>query len=127
MGKGCIPVNKMSVHEVIVAMNDVIYEHPEGRDFVYKKDSHQNCYYYRQGKPSCIVGQVLHRLVPDYTPREGGTVMSLEQDLRGLGFTTMALVALQIAQRMQDTRHSWGVAFDAAKVIAHSLPDRFFK
>ncbi len=89
----------------------------EGADYVYppaEPGGSGSCYYNKPGVPQCIVGRALSRLVPDFKPPEGGTVVTFADQLRDLGFENDAILCLQMAQCMQDRGHTWGAAVEAA-------------
>lgn len=105
---------------VIFAMRAVVDIY--GSDYVYQKDDPQARCVYRAGdEPSCLVGQVLYRLTPDYRPREVG-VSSQRDELHEVGYSRAATYALQIAQTVQDRRHPWGAALTAAQAILEHPP-----
>lgn len=112
--------------DITEAMRQVINNHPEGDSFVYSKDLYQSCYYFKDGKPDCIVGHVLQRLVPNFTPKEGVGISGQVASLKDLGFAPLGIAALQVAQRVQDTGGTWGAAFQAAYAVTHliySMPE----
>jgi hypothetical protein len=93
-----------------------------GEDYVYKgEDKHARCLYREAGKPSCLVGQILARLTPDFVPQEVG-VWSQRQRLHQAGYTKRAIYALQIAQNIQDRRHPWNAALTALGAILEFDP-----
>lgn len=94
----------------------------EGADYVYPPAKDQTgCFYNKPGVPQCIVGRALSRLVPDFKPDEGGTVIGFADQLRDLGFENDAILCLQMAQRMQDRGHTWGAAVEAAGHVSDIL------
>lgn len=111
----------IKVSELWAEVQEIAQESPF---YTYKRDDGGAlCVYQLDGKPSCIVGQGLHRL--------GMTVETLELLDGGLG-TPVNRIAIQlpedievdseadlsrlaIVQRNQDTRQSWGKAVRLAK------------
>lgn len=93
-----------------------------GKDYVYKGDDlNARCLHREDGKPSCLVGQVLARLTPDFVPREVG-VSAQKSELHAAGYSSVATYALQIAQSVQDRRHPWGAALTAAQAVIEHDP-----
>lgn len=87
-----------------------------GEDYVYKKEEQEAdedviCSYQENGKPSCIVGHVLHRAGVEYNPDwEGGPCGTF---LRGEGVPGYLANALGFAQVQQDIGKTWGEALNA--------------
>lgn len=101
---------------VMATLNDVVNE--AGADYVYPRiDNQGGCYYNRPDYPRCIVGKVLSRIVPDFKPPEGVGVMGFARALREAGFSDTSILALYMAQRLQDKRHTWGAAYEAARHV----------
>lgn len=114
--KPCIPDS-----DVLYTLRRIVDKY--GSDYVYKgEDKAARCVYYEDGKPSCLVGQLLARLTPDYQPGEVG-VMTQRHDLHDIGYSKNATYALQVAQTLQDRRHTWGAALVAAGVIMEFAPE----
>jgi hypothetical protein len=112
---------------------DLMREVAEGReDYVY--DSNIGCDYVRDGAPSCLVGQALHRAgvpVERFAPVEGdaphsvGVVLErneLDEPVRrgtfaealGVEMDDGAVRVLSEAQAHQDSGVPWGKAIDVA-------------
>jgi hypothetical protein len=72
-----------------------------------------------EGAPSCLVGHVLAELTPDVRLVDG-TVRANYRILREWGYSPRALYALQMAQAMQDSEETWGVALKAAQFAYHN-------
>lgn len=105
---------------VTMALQEIVAEF--GKDYVYKaEDPNARCLHRENGIPSCLVGQVLARLTPDFNPREVG-VSAQKTELRALGYSSKATYALQIAQCVQDRRHTWGAALTAAQAVLEHDP-----
>lgn len=106
--------------DVLYILKEIVRE--AGPDYVYKGDDKAaRCVYYENEKPSCLVGQVLARLTPDYRPGEV-SVATQRDDLHEIGYSKNATYALQIAQTVQDRRHTWGAALAAAGAILEFAP-----
>lgn len=106
--------------QVLDALQEIVYKF--GEDYVYKaEDPRARCLHRENGVPSCLVGQVLERLTPDFIPREVG-VSAQRAELHALGYSSNATYALQIAQCVQDRRHSWGAALTAARAVLDHEP-----
>lgn len=95
------------------------------------KDSGTCRYFTPEGKPSCIIGHVLHRLgvaPAELEPFEGSTsdtlfrgmASSMEDDAVLEGTHEVSLV-LRMAQSIQDRRGTWGEALQAAQEQAARL------
>lgn len=103
---------KFDAYAALKTLGDIVRDF--GRDYVYEKPASVGmCVYRHEGKPSCLVGQVLARLVPDFIPFEG-SVGGMRDELLNLGFAKDAAFVLQTAQLMQDQKYSWGTAVSAA-------------
>jgi len=111
--------------EVTEAFKAVVAEH--GHDMIYSRDLEPGesiyCKYVVDGKPSCLVAHILHRLgVPlDYLAvREGVDATRVlgrcgpdaPVDVTGLNISVSvrAANALSAAQSSQDAGHCWGSA-----------------
>jgi hypothetical protein len=115
------PAEAISDWGVLYAMRRIVDEY--GRDYVYKDGDHTRaCVYREDGKPSCLVGQVLARLTPDHVPAERSSVPNQREALHKAGYSRVATYALHIAQRVQDARHTWGAALDAATAVMEHPP-----
>lgn len=112
----------ITYEEVLERVTKVVDE--RGRDYVY--DDHQGdteeCRYFVDGRPSCIVGHLIHGLgdeefereVREHELRSGSfpaSMLNLQGEAR---FDEDALRFLQEAQRHQDRGLPWGRALDMA-------------
>lgn len=102
-----------------------------GDDYVYGGDI-DGCVYVLDGQPSCIVGQVLHRVGVPITTLETFDTASFEgesapvSELQRKDLLTAASIALdsdafevlRVAQKYQDNGHTWGTALAEAVVEA---------
>ena len=94
-----------------------------GEDYVYPyhhKQSDGACRYRYRGRPSCIIGEVIHAIDPTARPEEGTAASEVLVKL-GVNYTSV-LEAADSAQLVQDSYASWGEAYDAAvkEIAAHS-------
>lgn len=93
----------------------------KGADYVYNVPVGENetCLYFRNGKPDCLIGHVLHYLGIDQgCVREGESAGGVLISLRGqnkLTFTSEAADYLSAAQGHQDNGKPWGAARDYAE------------
>lgn len=94
-----------------------------GPDFTYRSlpgpDDTAKCWYVYGGQPSCLVGQVLHRLgvsVEMLSTLEDRSVRAAVRVLADHGVLTLSsetIIALRVAQAKQDGGSSWGEALRA--------------
>lgn len=106
-------VEEIPDYRVVDALTETVRK--RGADYVYKKIDGA-CKYRVDDKPDCLVGHVLARLVPDYEPDEV-SVQALRTVFKELGFSNRAILALQVAQSVQDDSHTWGAALTAARSV----------
>lgn len=90
-----------------------------GGDFIYVRPDRTHCWYAWDGKPSCLVGQVLHRLGVElgqlHEIEESGALAACRK-LRETGVIDVpyqSAAALSAAQIQQDGGQTWGVALHA--------------
>ncbi len=116
-------------------MTDITYESAlealkaavaeKGEDYVYAWVDYK-CVYSHNGKPSCGVGHVLHRLGVDTEGFEHTTMNtkmfdSLAYRLRDLSVITITQSAIDLLrefQNCQDEGRTWGEALDIAILFA---------
>jgi hypothetical protein len=94
-----------------------------GADYVSVKDESHGpaggCYYFVEGKPSCIIGLILSYLgVKPSQVHEGANAGSQVKSLFP-DTSDDVLDALNKAQSAQDTGRTWGVALGAFKDTLH--------
>lgn len=130
--------------QVVNVLDQIVEEY--GPDYSYSKRyveitgsdyaGFEDCQYFVEGRPGCIVGEVLHRLNVEIDPRLNfawnspwnasyGGPNSGEQRATAadeaknitLLFDDGATAVLTEAQRMQDEQHTWGESVDRAKAV----------
>lgn len=107
---------------VLRTLQDVVDEF--GHDYVYpdRESWSAACFYVRDGKPSCLAGQVVHRL---------GVPLEKLKQFEAQAITAMVdhvppiqlyepLVVLRQAQVVQDRGGTWGQALETAKKFAYN-------
>lgn len=103
------------VYRAFHTLRIVALERP---DYVYEKPivyGGKACLYAYQGEPSCLIGQVLHRLglpldrMPENEP--------IGRVWRDLGIERDTALLWQAAQGVQDNGGTWGIAFKAAESV----------
>lgn len=107
---------KTTDEQLISAIEAVAAEDPYR---VYQQDDEGRCFYLRDGAPSCLIGQALHRLGVSLSTlaREDAIQNSAENVI----FKTLSGVsdrALSFASRVQtrqDLGHTWADAVSIAK------------
>lgn len=100
----------------------------KGADYVYPRADYDGCSYVRDGAPSCLVGDALHRAglsmavltmieAADYEDGDTaiGVVCRVSAELFGFAVSDEALRALETAQMKQDFGVPWGEAPESAK------------
>ncbi len=104
----------ISAGQVMLDLYDIVSEFGEGYKYPQEVlDTHGSCVYVVDGKPSCIVGQVLakHNLLDTQVAE----INSNASQLRYEGFTAEAARVLAVAQSVQDQGGTWGMAVTAAR------------
>jgi hypothetical protein len=85
-----------------------------GEDYVYPRFEGDGCWYVWDGKPSCLIGRVLHRLGADIEALKSCDDLGGFQEeilvMVDIDMSDLTLTALRYAQSQQDQRHSWGEA-----------------
>lgn len=125
-----------TAYELRFTAGDVIEEirvlAAESGGLLYESGPEGGCWYVRDGKPSCIVGQALARLgVPlEFFEKYEGTnaeyggwpLRSLLEEVTGGRMTAEEYEWISVVQSRQDTGSTWGEAVAMADAI-HELPD----
>ncbi len=100
------------------ALRNVVYE--AGDDFVYEPMEGCNYFVNRNTtpEPSCLIGQVLHRLgfSADEVQEVGADTVLSE-----LGFPSDTVTAATVAQQLQDQRVPWGICASAFRATEYAL------
>ncbi|AOZ63786.1 hypothetical protein SEA_WEASELS2_208 [Rhodococcus phage Weasels2] len=124
-------IEDIDIDDLIAEVKKIAAANP---DHIYtdKRDSmgfgQATCFYERNGKPSCIMGQALHTLgVPieelmAFDTTHQGSIVSLltkygkydSHDEYGEDLVSKKLVWLNDVQYLQDTLKPWGVAVESA-------------
>lgn len=105
-----IPITDFRVRQTLREIVDEF-----GADYVYPKAG-DVCVYFEDGKPDCLVGQVIHRLTPEMPDPEGSVSFSYVE-FRKAGYSDTACAALYVAQQMQDNGDPWGACARAAGAV----------
>lgn len=88
-----------------------------GEDYVYLRTDRVFCFYIYNSKPSCIVAQVVSRMLPSAEFKEGKDPR--HQPWTHL-FSAKAIVFLGCAQAKQDNEETWSAAVNYAAGTATS-------
>lgn len=91
------------------------YVYPSSHRIVQNGTSTPSCVYVHEGKPSCLVGQILHKHgvpVEELAKHEFQGAWTISEKLAGASFE--ASYFLDVAQYKQDTGASWGLAVNSA-------------
>lgn len=121
-------MSEFTLNDVITALDAAVAE--RGADYVYPRDrdgwttfTGACVYQLADGKPACIVGEVLHRLDPELVPPPecvNDAMTFIEEaipeafeagDLRNIA------TLLRVAQAHQDSGESWGRSAEEAKLV----------
>jgi len=117
--------------EILAILESVVAERPEGFKYedAYPKIQMENwavgqpttptCLYFHEGKPACLVGQVLHRIGfgPDAVI-EGKGIIELCRRMPAIRevLSQQAIEMLGRAQSAQDNERTWQEALDVARL-----------
>jgi hypothetical protein len=102
-----------------------------GADYRYQDEFGDDCQYFVDGRPGCIIGgifadlgltedRLIRKVFVDGDPSVANEsfVMNLDLDLMGLDVSPYAVNVLQQAQWSQDSDDTWGQALEHARQYA---------
>ncbi len=99
--------DREELRAVLVALREVVEE--AGSDYQYPGDAGSPCFYVVAGRPSCLVGRVLHKLgVPLGILSSYENSSPTQMTVQHCGLHGVARVVLANVQGMQDARRPWG-------------------
>ena len=112
---------KLTCQDILLYANEAIEE--KGEDYVYGL---YPCHYVMANKPSCLVGNIMHRAgisLEVLEENEGGAygLLSVLKTRKLIEIDANAEMFLIVAQRAQDNRVSWGNAVKVAEAAAYHM------